>query len=57
MSENGASDTPAGERAVSPTLVAVLADMVEAALRRGSKAASGVASTQDQLVPSKESVP
>ncbi|MCH7945562.1 MAG: hypothetical protein IIC73_06050 [Armatimonadetes bacterium] len=33
------------------------ADMVEAALRRGSKAASGVASTQDQLVPSKESVP
>lgn len=45
------------ERAASPVLVSILADMVEAALARDSARRSGVASTQDRPAPSKEAAP
>ena len=40
---------------ISPALVSLLADMVEAALQRDSKVLAGVASTQGRRAPSKES--
>ena len=52
MNENG---TRTNEVAISPALITILADMVEAALARDSKAAPVVASTQGQLAPSRES--
>ena len=55
MSASSAAGTRMDDGAVSPALVTILADMVEAALRRDSKAVAGVASTQGQPAPSKES--
>ena len=43
------------EGSISPALVSLLADMVEAALLRDSNPAAGVASTQGRRAPSKES--
>ena len=44
------------EGTVSPLLVSLLADMIEAALERGAKETPGVASTQERPAPSKEGV-
>lgn len=55
MTENGAAETRAEENGMSPALIIVLADMVEAALKRGAKARPGVSSTKDQPASSKES--
>ena len=49
------SDERAGEGAISSALTTIIADMVEAALVRDSKAALGVASTKGRRAANKES--